>query len=172
MPTAAEQNATQGSPAPSDSKSRDIRRAPLWQALGFRNISAVYLLVLVVIVFGIWIPDNFLKTETIAQIANESAIPCIVALALVIPLAAGVYDLSIGYTLAAVAVWVAWLLGNTSFSPAICIGLGLLMGLVVGIANGVIVVLLRVDSFIGTLASGSLLTAVALIISGNAPLTE
>jgi len=147
-------------------------RTSVRQALSFQNISSVYLLILVVVVFAIWIPDLFLKTQTIAQIANENAIPGIVALALIVPLAAGVYDLSVGYTLGAVSVWVAWLLGSTSLSPAICIALGLAMALVIGICNGIIVVVMKVDSFIGTLASGSLLTALTLVISGNTPLTQ
>jgi ribose transport system permease protein len=172
MSTAAEQKATQQRPADSGAAATGpARRSPL-AALSFQNISAVYLLVLVVIVFGIWIPDNFLQSQTVAQIANENAVPCIVALALVVPLAAGVYDLSVGYTLGAVSVFVAWLLGNTGLSPTFCILLGLLMGITIGICNGIIVVVLRVDSFIGTLASGSLLTALTLIISGNTPLTE
>jgi ribose transport system permease protein len=146
---------------------------PGWRyALSFQNISAVYLLGLVIVVFAIWIPDLFLQKQTLAQIFNENAVPGIVALALVIPLAAGVYDLSVGYTLGAVSVWVAWLLGHTGLSPTLCIALGLLMGVVIGICNGLIVVVMRVDSFIGTLASGSLLTALTLIISGNTQLTE
>jgi ribose transport system permease protein len=172
MPTAAEQKPTQPSPAGADGTATGLGRQSWLSALRFQNISAVYLLILVVIVFGIWIPENFLQKATVAQIANENAVPCLVALALVVPLAAGVYDLSVGYTLGAVSVFVAWLLGHTSLSPTICIVLGLLMALTVGICNGLIVVVLRVDSFIGTLASGSLLTALTLIISGNTPLTE
>lgn len=171
MPTAAEQVQTQDSPG-KPGLSSGLGRRSIWRALSFQNISAVYLLVFVSIIFAIWIPDLFLKSETVAQIANENAVPGIVALALVVPLAAGVYDLSVGYTVAAVSVWVAWLLGHTSFSPAICIALGLAMALAIGIANGLIIVVMKVDSFIGTLASGSLLTALALIISGNTPLTE
>lgn len=149
-----------------------VPRKSILSALSFQNISAVYLLGLVIVVFGIWIPDNFLQTDTIAQVANENAIPGIVALALVVPLAAGVFDLSVGYTLGAVSVWVAWLLGNTGFSPAVCIALGIAMALVIGICNGLIVVVMRVDSFIGTLASGSLLVALTLIISDNTQLTD
>lgn len=172
MPSATKQPTAADEGAGGPDASVEVPRKSILSALSFQNISALYLLVLVVIVFGIWIPDNFLQKETVAQIANENAVPCIVALALVVPLAAGVYDLSVGYTLGAVSVFVAWLLGNTGLSPTFCIVLGLLMGLAIGICNGLIVVVLRVDSFIGTLASGSLLTALTLIISGNTPLTE
>lgn len=174
MSTAAGQKPTQSETPENESSAvaAGLGR-PGWRAaLSFQNIGALYLLVLVSIIFGIWIPDLFLQTQTVAQIANENAVPGIVALALVIPLAAGVFDLSVGYTLGAVSVWVAWLLAHTSLSPAICIGLGLLMGIVIGICNGLIVVVMRVDSFIGTLASGSLLTALTLIISGNTAITE
>lgn len=170
MSTAAERH--QEHQAPPGAAPGRLERRSIWRALSFQNISAVYLFILVSIVFAIWIPDLFLKSATIAQVANENAIPGIVALALIVPLAAGVYDLSVGYTLAAVSLWVAWLLSNTGLPPSICIALGLLMALAIGVGNGIIIVFMRVDSFIATLASGSLLTALTLIISGNTPITE
>lgn len=173
MPTSAtEQPPTEGQKPEAPAPSVDLRRQSLLSALRFQNISAVYLLGLVIIVFGIWIPDLFLQTDTIAQVLNENAIPCILALALVVPLAAGVFDLSVGYAFGTVSVFVAWLLGNTGLSPALCIALAILLALVIGVCNGLIVVVMRVDSFIGTLASGSLLVALTLIISGNTALTE
>lgn len=172
MSSATKQPAAAGPEAQAPEASVMVPRKSLLSALSFQNISAVYLLGLVVVVFAIWIPDNFLKTDTIASVLNQNAVPGIVALALIVPLAAGVFDLSVGYTLGAVSVWVAWLLGNTGLSPTFCIVLGLLMALAIGIANGIIVVVMRVDSFIGTLASGSLLVALTLIISGNTQLTD
>jgi ribose transport system permease protein len=171
MPTAFDKSNNQGAKGPS----RNV--GPSWtsrwaQMFAFQNVSALYLLVLVVIVFAIWIPDLFLNTDTFAQVLNENAAPGIIALALVVPLAAGIYDLSIGYTLGAVSVFVAYLLGHTDLAPAFCILLGLLLGFAIGCVNGFIVVVLKVESFIATLASGSLLEALILIVSGDTQQTE
>ena len=135
--------------------------------LSFRRIGAVYVLVLMIAVFGIWIPTTFLSTITALTIFNEQAITALVALSLVVPLAAGVFDLSVGYNMGLAAVVVAWLLANTTVSPPVAIILTLLVSLCVGAINGAIVVLLRIDSFIGTLASGSLLLGAILALTGN-----
>jgi ribose transport system permease protein len=171
MMATADQTVKQSKPTERPPKG-GMSRPGLRTAIGFQNISAVYLLVLVVIVFAIWIPEKFFNTGTLAQVFNENAAPGIVALALVVPLAAGIYDLSIGFILGTVSVFVAYMLGHTDLAPAVCVGLGLLMGVAIGCVNGFIVVFLRVDSFIGTLASGSLLQALIIIISGNTPQTE
>src|SRR6266851_5465683 len=67
------------------------------RTLSFRNISAVYVLVVLVLVFSVWVPETFLTWTTLRSLLAQQAVTAIVALGLVVPLAAGVYDLSIGY---------------------------------------------------------------------------
>jgi ribose transport system permease protein len=145
--------------------------AQRWR-VDFRSLSVVYVIALVVVIFGLWIPDRFLATDTLTGVLNNSAIAGIVALALLLPLAAGLFDFSIAYSLGVSSVLVAWLLGNTDLAMGWCVLISILAGSVIGVVNGVVVVLFRINSFIGTLATGSLLQAAILVITDNQILTE
>ena len=65
---------------------------------GFDRFSGVYLWVLFIVVFGIWVPSEFLTTATLHSVAAQQAVTGMIGLAVLIPLAAGLYDLSVGAT--------------------------------------------------------------------------
>lgn len=154
---------------PPPAAERTTRRG--WPAsLSFTRIGTVYIWIVAVIVFSAWKPGIFPQYLTVTGVLNAAAIPGLLALALVVPLAAGVFDLSVGFILGMANVVTASLLNHGQ--PLITtIVLTLLVCLAVGIVNGIVVVLMRVDSFIGTLATGSLLTAAILAVSGNQEIT-
>lgn len=133
----------------------------------FRNIGAAYVWLLLIVVFSFWAPDTFPTWATVRQVLNQEAITALVALSLMLPLAAGIFDLSIGYTLGVCNVLCAWLIvrGDVPVLPAVLITV--LAALAVGVVNAVVVVVFKIDSFIGTLATGSLLLAAINMISGN-----
>ena len=60
-----------------------------------------------IVVFGIWVPDKFLTTDTLHSVAAEQTIVAMLGIAVLIPLAAGVFDLSIGAMINMSAVLVA-----------------------------------------------------------------
>jgi ribose transport system permease protein len=148
------------------------RSLSLRQTLSFTNISALYILVLLVIVFGFWVPELFFSWETAASIFNENAVTLLMALSLVVPLAAGVFDLSIGQTMSLCSVFLAWCLGPQGMDPVVAVILTMGLALAVGIVNAIVVVGFKIDSFIGTLAVSSLLLAVVLVISNNQLITQ
>src|SRR5215203_2101388 len=63
------------------------------------NIGGVYVLLFLIVLFSIWVPDIFPQWDTAKQIMNTNAISALTALALVIPLSSGVFDLSVPYTM-------------------------------------------------------------------------
>jgi len=65
-------------------------------ALSFRNVSAVYILAALLLVFAVWIPDTFYTETTMRTLFDSQAIVGLVAVSLVIPLAAGVFNLAVG----------------------------------------------------------------------------
>src|SRR3954452_20041909 len=73
------------------------RREKALRALSFRNIGAVYVWALMVVVFAIWIPSTFNTWDTAKQILNGNAATGLMALSLVIPLCTRTFDLSIGF---------------------------------------------------------------------------
>lgn len=146
-------------------------RLPGLASLSPRNIGAIYVWAALILIFALWIPDLFLTQGTFKRILNENAITGIAALSVVLPLAAGVFDLSVGATIGLSGIIAGWVLVHTSVPPGLAILAALGSGLAVGALNSIVVVVLRIDSFIGTLATGSIITAITLGVSGDQILT-
>lgn len=146
----------------------DARRSPIkWRTFHPRNIGVVYLYALIWAVFLLWVPTTWLTWLTHRSVLNQNAILVVVAIGLLVPLSAGVFDLSIAGAISASAVMVAWGMVEQGWSIPVAILAALTVGLVVGNLNGFLVVKIRIDSFIATLATGSILTAFAVWRSNN-----
>jgi ribose transport system permease protein len=131
------------------------------------RVGALYVLAAVVVIFSLWVPQQFDEVATLRQIADQNATDGLMALALVVPLAAGVYDLSVAATLGLSSIVTAQLIARTDLQLEIVILIAIAVALMVGVVNAAIVVVLRVDSFIATLATSSLISAAVLVVSGN-----
>jgi len=136
-------------------------------SLGFNSFSGLYLLALFIVVFGIWTPRLFLTLATVQSVASQQATTAMLAIAVLIPIAAGAYDLSVGATINLSTIICVWLqtVRGWSMWPAIAVAVGACV--VVGMVNGLVIVRLRVNSFIATLGMGSIITAVQDIVSGQ-----
>lgn len=146
--------------------SRPARRG--WgHYLGFRNIGAIYVWAIIIVVFSIWAPETFPTWATVKTVLNENAISGILALALVVPLSARVFDLSVGNALGFGNVIVAWLLVKQGLPMGVGIALTIVAGLFIGMVNGFIVVGWKIDSFIATLATGSLMAAATALLDNS-----
>jgi ribose transport system permease protein len=132
-----------------------------------RNVGAVYIWLVIVALFGILEPDLFLTDETVKVILNDGAVTGLVALSLVLPMAAGVFDLSIGLTVGVTSIIVAKLMSTTETSTLLICLIAMGAAVTIGVVNAVVVVVLRIDSFIATLATSTLLGALVIVISGN-----
>jgi ribose transport system permease protein len=141
--------------------------ASLRRALSFRNISAVYILVALFVVFAIWVPDTFLRWDTFKTLVDAQSITAIVAIGLVVPLAAGLFNLAVGTEVGMGAILVAWLLSKQGLPILPAIVLTLLAGAVIGMGSGLLIVRARIDSFIATLGVSSVLLALISWISGS-----
>jgi ribose transport system permease protein len=142
------------------------------QVSGIQRFGAVYVLIGIIILFSVWKPDTFPTWTTARSILNSNAITILVALSLVVPLAAGVFDLSIGNVMALISVALAWLVVEKGVPIGLAIVIALVLALVVGLMNAWFVVKVGIDSFIATLGTGAVLQAVNLLISGNEPVTN
>lgn len=155
---------------------RDAVDAPsrwqrVWGKLSYRNIGAVYVWIALIVFFSIYQTSLFWRVQTSKTVLNQYSITGLAALSIVVPLAAGIFDLSIGATMGLAGVSAGWLLQHTSWNPTIVFILVLVGAACVGLFNAFVVVLLRIDSFIGTLATGAILGAVTLGVSGDQTFT-
>jgi ribose transport system permease protein len=134
---------------------------------GFDRFSGLYLWALFIIVFGIWTPSEFLTASTLHSVAAQQAVTGMIALAVLIPLAAGLYDLSVGATANVSGILTIVLMNNHHWAVVPAIIAGVVVAALIGGVNAFIVVKLGVNSFIATLGMGSILAAVEVIISSN-----
>ncbi|MFG2988141.1 ABC transporter permease [Streptomyces sp. NPDC048257] len=117
------------------------------------------LAVLLFLVFSLVLPDTFPTRDNVSSILSNQSIPAILALGATIPIATGKFDLSMGYGLGLAHVMVMQLIVHAGWPwPAACLAV-VLGGALVGVLNGVIVEFGRIDSFIATLGTGSMMYA-------------
>lgn len=135
--------------------------------LGLDRFSGLYLWALFIVVFGVWTPHLFFTMATVHAVASEQAVAGVVAIAVLVPLAAGHYDLSVGATANLTGITAVVLQDSYHFPAAVAVLAALGVGLVVGVVNTVLVVQLGVSSFIATLGMGTILAAVEVIVSSN-----
>ncbi|MFF4160975.1 ABC transporter permease [Streptomyces sp. NPDC001678] len=126
------------------------------------------LTVLLFTVFSLALPDTFPTLDNISAVLSNHSIPAALALGATIPIAAGRFDLSIGYGLGLAHVMTMRLIVTQGWPwPLACLVVAL-GGAAVGAVNGVVVEYARIDSFIATLGTGSIMYAVTGWITDGA----
>jgi ribose transport system permease protein len=148
--------------APEPPPSRASRLAPF----SFSRISGVYVWIAIFIVFALWVPDTFLTSLTLKNVASSQAVTALITIGLLFPLAAGVYDLAVGQTIGFAAIFSAYLVHH-GCDTTTAIGLTLLAGAAIGVLNGILVAGIGINSFIATLGVGSILLALVGAISNR-----
>jgi ribose transport system permease protein len=138
---------------------------------GLDRFSGLYLGAFFIILFGIWTPAQFLTISTVQIIASQQSVAALVALALLIPLVVGEFDLSVGFMANFSGLLATVLMLNDHIPVLLAIVISVAAGAIIGFVNGFIVVKLGVNSFIATLGVGSVLGALTTIITdGQTPL--
>lgn len=130
------------------------------------SYGVIIFLVLMIIVFSAVLPSTFPTFDNAKAILTDQSIPVILALAAILPLAAGEFDLSLGAILGFSAI-TAIAVSNAGAPLAVTIIACLLVGAIVGTVNAVLVVKVGVNAFIATLASATILSGLNLLVTGS-----
>jgi ribose transport system permease protein len=134
--------------------------------------SALYLWALFMIVFGVLRPSTFLSTTTLHLQLTEYAVTGIMALAFLVPLATGTFDLSIGNMAALSIVGSAVLNQKHHWNPVVSMFVMIFVCALLGAVSGWFVVKMRVNSFIATLGMSQIANAAALKIGKGETITS
>jgi ribose transport system permease protein len=137
------------------------------EAPWFQRYSLVFVLALVVIVFSILSPDTFPTKDNITSVLLQQIVPACIALAVLMPIIVGEFDLSAGYTLGFTAVIAAKWGHSLGVGGGGAIGLALVFGALVGLVNGLLVAVLRFGSLIATLGVGLTVSGLSVGISDS-----
>jgi ribose transport system permease protein len=125
----------------------------------------VYLAFLLILVFfaATLSDDGFLSEDNLLNIVRQTTPVTVMAVAVVFVLSAGEIDLSLGSVVALAALVTAEVMKTQSAVLAVAAGLG--VGLATGAVNGLFVTLLRLPSFLVTLASLGIVAGLARTIT-------
>ncbi|MEZ5075907.1 MAG: ABC transporter permease [Solirubrobacterales bacterium] len=132
----------------------------------FARFSGIYVIGLFILIFSIWVPDTFLTVTTLKSVLGDQAITLVLALGLLIPLAAGQFDLSVAQNLGLGAMICAVLQVKTGLGWVEAALITMACGAAIGAINGGLI-LFGVDSFIATLGMSSILLALTSLIGNN-----
>ena len=126
----------------------------------------VILMVGLILLFSILLPETFPTMLNLRAIISDKAIIAILSLAAMIPMVAGRIDLTVGY---GIVLWhiLAISLQLMGVPWPLAVILVLAMGAFVGFCNGLLVEVAKIDAFIATLGTGTVLYALALWHTGG-----
>jgi ribose transport system permease protein len=146
-----------------------------WPATSARIVSrygSIAALVILCIIFSIEAPSVFPTTSNVIAILNDVAIYAVIAGGVTLPLAAGEFDLSIGYVASFSGVLVTSFAVKQNLPLFVAVLLTLLICAAIGLINGFIVTRLGVNSFICTLATGTIVVGANYAVSAGVPITS
>ena len=121
----------------------------------------------VIVGFGIALPGVFLTWTNFSVMFASQAPAALLALALIVPLTAGDYDLSAGATVTLASMIIGVLNVNLGWPilPAVLVALA--GGALVGAVNAFFIVLFRIPSLVVTLSTASLITGLVQWMSNS-----
>jgi ribose transport system permease protein len=123
--------------------------------------------VLVVALFAILRPHTFLTAGNINNILISQSVTALLALAVMVPLATKQFDLSVGYHVGMAQVLAIGLQVNDGFPWELAVVAVIAIGVLAGAVNGVLVTVFKIDSFIATMGTGTLLFGISNWYTGG-----
>lgn len=131
-----------------------------------KRLAPVYGLVILTIALGILfsllLPETFPTLLNLRSIISDKAIIAMLSLAVMIPMVAGKIDLTVGYGIVLWHILALSLQTKFGFPWPLAVLTVLVLGGLVGLANGVLVEIAQIDAFIATLGVGTILYAIAM----------
>ncbi len=142
-----------------------MKRPSIGLADAARRYGLVIVWATIIAIFGALRPHSFLTTANFQTIFASQAVLLIVSLGLILPFAAGEYDLSIAGVLSISLVLIGYLnvLHHWPIGWAVLVAMA--AGLTVGMINAFFIVVVGLDSIVVTLGMGTLLAGAGLGIN-------
>jgi ribose transport system permease protein len=142
--------------------------SPLKKALRLTPTYGLVLLMFgLIFIFSILLPNTFPTLLNLRSILSDKAIIALLSLAAMIPMVAGRIDLTVGYGIVLWHILAISLQTMFGLPWPVAVVVVLALGVLTGALNGLLVEVARIDSFIATLGTGTILYALALWHTGG-----
>jgi ribose transport system permease protein len=135
----------------------DVRRRSGWDPIGLLERNGLLLLLVAVLIVFSFMSKQFFTGTNLRITLGQQAVLAIVALASIVPLVGGQFDLSIATNVGAAGIVLATCMSRFKFSLGLAIVITLGWCVILGLVNGFFVARLGVNSFIVTLATSTVL---------------
>ena len=136
----------------------------------FARYATIIGLALMIVVFSILSPDAFPTFNNFINVLDQASLAMIISGGLTLALIVGEMDLSVGYAASLHGVLVTGLIVHDKLPIWLAMAIVIALGGLVGVANGLIVTKLRVNSVIATLGVGTILVGLAYAYSSGVPI--
>jgi ribose transport system permease protein len=142
----------------------ELAGLPVAQKLGrlLPVYGLVILTLLLILLFSVLLPDTFPTMLNLRSILSDKAVIALLSLAAMVPMMTGKIDLTVGYGIVLWHILAISLQVHFGLPWPLAVLVVLALGLLFGLLNGLLVEVARIDSFIATLGTGTVVYAVAL----------
>jgi len=127
----------------------------------------VILTFFLIALFSTLLPNTFPTMLNVRAIVSDKAIIALLSLGAMIPMAAGRIDLTVGYGIVLWHILAISLQTIYGLPWPVAVAIVLILGALSGFLNGLLVEVAKIDSFIATLGTGTVLYALALWHTGG-----
>lgn len=127
----------------------------------------VILTFFLIALFSVLLPNTFPTMLNLRSIISDKAIIALLSLGAMIPMAAGRIDLTVGYGIVLWHILAISMQTMLGLPWPMAVMVVLLLGAMTGFFNGLLVEVAKIDSFIATLGTGTVLYALALWHTGG-----
>ena len=149
----------------------NLRNSAFWLA-ALERFGLALLFAVVIIFFSITQSSTFATSSNWRTIFESQSVLAIVAFASMIPLIAGNFDLSVGANTVLCSITAAALMGHHGWALLPAIAAALVMGTFVGLLNGLLVSRLKLNGFVSTLGSATIIGGLVDAYTHNLPITN
>lgn len=140
-------------------------------------IRQVALLALLIVTVGFWIffsvaASGFTSDFNLFSLLRFAAIQITIGFAQMVALSIGDMNLAVGAIGGATGMIAGWVMQVLGLPPEVAVLFALVVGMVLGFGNALLITWTRINSFIVTLATASLITGAMLILTHAHPFSE
>jgi len=140
-------------------------------------VRQVALLALLIVTSGFWIffsvaASGFTSDFNLFSLLRFSAIQITIGFAQMVALSIGDMNLAVGAIGGATGMFAGWVMQTLGLPPEVAVLFALAVGLLLGFGNALLITWTRINSFIVTLATASLITGAMLIVTHAHPFSE
>jgi ribose transport system permease protein len=145
-------------PRPAANRLRSVARAP--------EFSLALIAVVGFVALAVASNGNLLTRGTLDAFFRFLAVPVVIGLSQMVVLGIGQMNLSVGVLTGYCAMVSAWMMVEMGLPAIVAVPAALLLGLVVGLVNGLLVVFTRINGFIVTLATMTIIDGLRYGVHG------